>query len=186
MGIPTITTPRLTLRPFSEQDAEALHRILGIQGILQYFPNPDPPPLERVQRLIAHQLQHWEEHNLGWWAVEPRHQPQLIGWCGLQFLPETDETEVGYLLDKAFWGQGLATEGAQASLRYGFETLELETIIALVLPENIASRRVIEKLGMPFVNEAHYFGIDLYRYVLDRVDFRPQSAPMQVTANHAR
>ena len=72
MNIPTLTTPRLTLRPFTEADAEPLHRILNEDGILRYFPRPEPPDLARVQRLIAGQLQHWEEHGLGWWAVELR------------------------------------------------------------------------------------------------------------------
>ena len=70
MNIPTLTTPRLTLRPFTEADAEPLHRILNEDGILRYFPRPDPPDLARVERLVAGQLRHWEEHGLGWWAVE--------------------------------------------------------------------------------------------------------------------
>jgi ribosomal-protein-alanine N-acetyltransferase len=175
MSIPTITTPRLVLRPFADDDAPALHQILSVPGVLRYFPNTQPPPLEKVHKLVSHQLQHWHEHNLGWWAVEPRQEKVFIGWCGLQYLPETDETEVAYLLAKPYWGQGLATEGARASLRYGFETLELEIIIGLVHPENIASQRVIEKLGMPFTNEARYFGIDVYRYALNRSDFKPES-----------
>lgn len=173
MTIPTLRTRRLRLRPFEEADSERLHRILGEEGILRYFPNPEPPPLERVERLVAHQLEHWEEHRLGWWAVEPIEDPELIGWVGLQFLPETGETEVAYLLSKAYWGQGLATEGARASLQFGFEKLGLETIIALVHPENWASIRVIEKLAMRFVDQANYFGMDLYRYSLDVSSWNP-------------
>jgi ribosomal-protein-alanine N-acetyltransferase len=89
----------------------------------------------------------------------------------LQFLPETDEIEVAYLLGKLYWGQGLATEAALAGLRYGFQVLELETIVAIVHPENAASRRVIEKLGMPFAEHAHYFGMDVCRYVMERASF---------------
>lgn len=173
MTIPTLRTRRLRLRPFEEADSERLHCILGEEGILRYFPNPEPPPLERVERLVAHQLEHWEEHRLGWWAVEPIEDPELIGWVGLQFLPETGETEVAYLLSKAYWGQGLATEGARASLQFGFEKLGLETIIALVHPENWASIRVIEKLAMRFVDQANYFGMDLYRYSLDVSSWNP-------------
>ena len=77
MNIPTLTTSRLTLRPFTEADAEPLHRILNEDGILRYFPRPDPPDLARVERLIAGQLRHWEEHGLGWWAVELRSTSEL-------------------------------------------------------------------------------------------------------------
>ena len=169
---PTVKTERLVLRPFSEGDAAPLHQILGVEGVLCYFPSPDPPALEQVQRLVAHQIKHWQEHGLGWWALEPRHSPELIGWCGLQYLPETDQVEVAYLLGKDHWGQGLATEAAVASLHFGFEALNLDAIIALVHPENRASRRVIEKLDMSFVDRCHLWGIDLYRYSIDSSAFR--------------
>lgn len=165
--IPTIKTERLVLRPFAESDAVPLHGILAVEGVLRYFPSSDPPSLEKVQRLVAHQIKHWQEHGLGWWAVEPRHTRALAGWCGLQYLPETDQVEVAYLLGKDHWGQGLATEAALASIYFGFDTLNLETIIALVHPENLASQRVIEKLDMSFVDQCHLWGLDLFRYSIE-------------------
>lgn len=176
MGIPTITTARLILRPFVEADAGPLHRILNEKDILRYFPNPDPLPLERVRKFVARQIAHWDENGYGWWAVEPREPrsgQEMIGWDGLQFLPETGEIEVGYLLSKAHWGKGLATEGGLASLQFGFQTLGLESIIAIVHPDNKASQRVIEKLGMSLVDRNNYFGMDCFRYILDRRDYRP-------------
>ena len=118
--------------------------------------------------MIAHQLEHWQEHGYGWWAVELTTTGEFIGWCGLQFLPKTEETEVGYLLGKPCWGQGLATEGAQASLLYGFEDIGLKTVVAIVHPENIASQRVIEKLGMSFTGQARYFGMPCCHYTIER------------------
>jgi ribosomal-protein-alanine N-acetyltransferase len=168
MKIPTITTYRLILRPFCEADVEPLHTILGEKDILRYFPNPNPPSIERVQKFIAHQLDHWAEHKYGWWAVEPITREGLIGWNGLQCLPETGEVEIGYLLCRSHWGKGLATEGARVGLKFGFEAFELDRIIALVHPENKASIRVVEKLGMPFVDRANYFGMDINRYAMDR------------------
>ncbi len=179
MKIPTLTTARLVLRPFTEGDVDALYSILSQDGIMCYFPGSTPPSRERVQKLIAKQLSHWETYNLGWWAVEPRVGGQddrvpepdgLIGWNGLQYLPETDEVEVGYLLSKPYWGQGLTTEAGQASLAYGFETLGLHTIIAVVHPENTASQRVAEKLGLTFTGEAVYFDMPVYRYVIKAED----------------
>ena len=168
MNIPTLTTARLVLRGFTEDDVDPLHRILSDADVLRYFPDPNPPPRERVQKIIAHQLQHWEQHGNGWWALEPRSNKGLIGWSGLQFISETAEVEVGYLLGKPFWGQGLATEAAQASVRYGFEQLGLETIVAIVHPQNIASQRVAEKLGLSFVDRTRYFGMDCYHYMMER------------------
>jgi ribosomal-protein-alanine N-acetyltransferase len=171
MEIPTLETARLVLRPFAESDAGPLCRILSEKGILRYFPNPEAPPLDKVQRLVARQLEHWAEHGLGWWAVEARQDPELIGWCGLQFLPELEEVEVGYLLSRAYWGQGLTTEAAFASVQHGFERLELAKIVALAHPENGASRRVAEKLGMRLVGPILLWGLDLCRYEVDRGSF---------------
>jgi ribosomal-protein-alanine N-acetyltransferase len=172
MEIPTITTARLRLRPFCEEDVDALHNILSEKDIMRYFPRPTSPSRERVHKLIAKQLRHWETYNLGWWAVETRPGGELIGWNGLQYLPETDEVEIGYLLRHAYWGQGLTPEGGRAGLAYGFETLGLDTIIAVMHPENIASQRVAEKLGMTFTGEAVYFEMPVYRYVIEDQDFQ--------------
>jgi ribosomal-protein-alanine N-acetyltransferase len=176
MSIPTITTARLLLRPLAESDADPLYRVMADRDVMRYFPRPDPPSREQIERLITAQLKHWAEHRFGWWAVQLRASGTLIGWSGLQFLPETDETEVAYLLGKDYWGRGLATEAARAGLRFGFETLELERIVAIVHPENAASRRVIEKLGMQFVDRARYFGMDCCRYVLERSAYQPPPA----------
>jgi ribosomal-protein-alanine N-acetyltransferase len=165
MNSPTVQTARLTLRPFAAADAVPLHRILSEEGVLRYFPGPQPPDLARVERLIERQLRHWEEHDHGWWAVESRASGQLIGWNGLQYLPDTDEVEIGYLLAKNQWGQGLAVEGGLVGLRYGFAELGLERIIAVVHVENSASMRVAEKLGLVYDVQTEYFGIPVNRYV---------------------
>ncbi len=167
-SIPTLTTARLTLRPLSEDDAPALLQLLNTGDVLRYFPNPAPPDRARVERLIAHHLGHWAERGLGWWAVEQRAQSGLIGCAGLEYLPETLETEVAYLLSRDYWGRGLATEAARAALQFGFETLRLETIIGLVHPENRASSHVLEKLGLTFVDRQMYFGLEMNRYAAQR------------------
>ena len=168
MDIPAITTRHLTLRAFIEQDAAPLHRIFGAQGVLRYFPSSQPPTLDQVRKIVAGQLTHWEKYGYGWWATVLRSENTFIGWSGLQFLPDTDEIEIAYLLDPDYWGRGLATEAAQAGLRYGLQDLGLQTIVAIVHPENAASRRVIDKLDMSFVEQKPYFGMDCCRYVTAR------------------
>jgi len=169
-----VLTERLILRAFRKDDVEPLVHILAEEGVLRYFPNTTPPPLERVQRLVSGQIDHWGEHGYGWWAVELRARDEpLIGWAGLTYLPETDETEVAYLLGKPFWGRGLATEAARASLRYGFEDLGIETIVGIVHPDNLASQRVLAKAGLTYVERAHYFGMDVLRYAAERSAWVP-------------
>ena len=164
--IPTLTTPRLTLRPFAPEDAISLHRIMNEPNIMQYFPNTAALDMERVQKIIERQLGQYETYNLGWWAVFLQGGPDLIGWNGLQYLPETDEVEIGYLLSMQFWGRGYATEGAKASLEFGFETLGLEQIIGLIHPDNTGSQNVLKKCGLQYFEQKEYFGIQLFRCLL--------------------
>lgn len=167
MNVPIIKTERLALRPFTLDDVESLYQVLQVPGVLDYFPISAPPEIDRVYKLIQGQLDHWQEHGYGWWAIEPLADPQLIGWSGLQYLPDTDETEIGYLLGRPFWGRGLATESAIASLHFGFHTLQLKRIVGIVHPEHIASQRVLEKIGLQFVRQAEYFGMQCFQYSID-------------------
>jgi ribosomal-protein-alanine N-acetyltransferase len=168
ISIPTLLTNNLTLRPIHPTDAASLYRIYNTDGVLQYFPNTTPPPLEKVDRFVARQLAHWEEYGYGNWAVTTHDSSEIIGWAGLQFLPETSETEVGYLLDKAHWGKGYATEAARASLEFGFKNFNFLEIIALVEPDNIASLKVAAKCGLVAVERKVYWGVEMVRHVLKR------------------
>jgi len=169
--IPVLNLESITLRPMRLEDAPVLLRIHQREGVLRYFPNPNPPPIERVQRFIAGQAVHWEQHACGNWAIVLNGQDEIIGWAGLQFLTETRETEVGYLLDQPHWGKGYATQAALASLKDGFNRLALTEIIGLVHPENLASYRVLEKCDMTFLEQKQYFGMEMRRYRVERDDF---------------
>ena len=100
---------------------------------------------------------HPQHPELGLWATIHKATSQFIGRCGL--LPWTidgqNEVEVAYLISKAYWGQGLGTEAAQAILDYGFEKLNLSRLICLIDQENLASIKVAEKIGMTFEKEGH-------------------------------
>ena len=164
---PSIQLTDLTLRPLQEEDADQLFRIYQTEGVLKFFPNPNPPAFEKVQRFIHNQQSHWEKYGYGNWGIVPEGETEIIGWAGLQFLPELDETEVGFLLDRPFWGRGYATEAARASLQFGFNRFKLDHIIALVHPENRASMRVIDKSGMEYQETLTLWGIKLRRYRID-------------------
>jgi len=171
-----IQTPRLTLRAFTEEDIDPMTRILGEEGVLRYFPRTDPPPRDRVERMIAGLIQHWAERGCGLWAVESRQTGELMGRAGLQYLPEASQVEVDFILGRDHWGRGYATEAGRASVRHGFEALGLERIVGVAHPENLASRRVLEKLGMRFVEVVHFFGMDCCRYEVDGPQYAAVSA----------
>ena len=166
---PSIHTSRLILNQLQLEDAGALFRIYQTKGVLQYFPNPTPPTFEKVQRFIQSQQAHWDKYGYGNWGIVPEGEDEIIGWAGLQFLPELNETEVGFLLNKPFWGKGYATEAARASLMFGFNRYKLDHLIALVHPENLASMRVIDKCGMAYQETLALWGISLKRYRINRL-----------------
>ena len=161
---PAIQTKRLTLRPLVSTDAEVLHKSYQARGVLQYFPSTTVPTLERVHHYIKRQLDHWGRHGYGIYGIVPKGEKYIIGWAGLQFVSELNETEVAYFLDKSHWNKGFATEAARASIRFGFDNCDLDHIIALVHPENTASRHVIDKCKFVYAETIHLWGIDLMRH----------------------
>lgn len=165
-------TNRLIFRALTPEDASCLYGIYQHQGVLQYFPNPKPPSLAKVMQSIEAQQDHWHEHGYGNWAVVEKGSSNLMGWAGLQYLPELNETEVGFLLDNSFWGKGYATEAAEASLQYGFER-GLKYLVGLVHPENVASRRVLEKCGLVYDRSLQIWGINLMHYCIEKTSPRP-------------
>jgi len=167
-SIPTLATERLILRPITQDDVDAFLAIMGKAEIMRYFPNPAPMVLERVLRYVNGQIGHWQKYGLGHWAVVLRGSDTLIGWCGLQYLAETDETEVAYCFDQPYWGKGFATEAAQASLDYGFKTAGLKSIVGLTHTQNTASQNVLKKIGLQYVGDYDYFGMLCCKFVLSR------------------
>ncbi|MFN8383742.1 MAG: GNAT family N-acetyltransferase [Anaerolineales bacterium] len=164
--IPMITTGRLVMRPFTLGDRNVLFEIVQEPDIFRYFPSKDAWAMEKVERYIQYQIAHWQKFDYGHWAVVMRETGQIIGWNGLEYLPETNETEVGYLFSRAAWGKGYATESASAIVRFGLKRVGLKEIIGLTDPENIASQRVLEKSGLSFTRKEIYFGMEMFRYAI--------------------
>jgi len=171
-SIPRLETARLVLRPLAAADLDDYTRHIFVDDeVMRYLPKRDLTPGERAERTIAAFAEHWSQRGYGVWAVTDKLTGQFIGHCGLNFVPEAGEVEVLYALRKDRWGQGFATEAAQASARFGLEYAGLARLIALAVPANIASRRVMEHLGFQYEKDAHYFGLDLAYYVLPRERF---------------
>jgi ribosomal-protein-alanine N-acetyltransferase len=168
MDIPSYNTHRLILRGFTPADINLLDEIVSDPDVVRYFPLSTPWPRDITQKWVEKHWSHWEQHKFGWWALIYRETSKLLGWCGLGQLEETGEIEVLYLLDKSHWGMGLATEAAQFSIDYAFQVLNLDVVIGLTHPNNIASQKVLQKIGLAFNKEAKYFGMDLYKFSIDK------------------
>jgi len=183
MEIPAIETRRLILRAFRDGDAVLLASMMADPETVRYFPFKEPPKPEQVERMVLAQSHHWDKFGHGWWAVEVKEGHEFAGWCGLQYLPDTEEIEVGYLLAKHLWGQGLATEACSTAVRFAFQELGLESLVGIVHPDNVGSKRVLEKVGGVVSRADRYFDMPCIRYVLTReaYDTAPGNTDGQVT-----
>jgi RimJ/RimL family protein N-acetyltransferase len=174
--MPEVETERLLMRMFTPGDVERHLSVVTHPEFMRYFPAHFSPSRDGVERGIAARLEHWERHGYGQWALTEKGRGELFGYCGLRYLPETDEVELLYGIDPAHWGRGLTTEAAKASVRFGFEEARLARIMAVANPLNTGSRRVMEKAGLRYEKNALYFEMDCAYYALDREDFRPDAS----------
>jgi len=174
-----IETSRLRLRQFTLNDLDELYRIYRDPDLSQYIANEKPLSLEQTKAALTCIIENWQKHNFGVWAVIYKKYQKLIGHCGLKFLENTSEIQVGYLLLKAYWGRGLGTEAASSVLNYGFEVVNLPKIVAVTKPDNIASRRVMEKIGMEYEKDAYYYYNDVVYYSISQKAYRSlQESPI--------
>jgi ribosomal-protein-alanine N-acetyltransferase len=147
---PALETARLRLRRWMPADREPFAAMNADPRVMQYF----PAPLSREESdALADRIEaHVDEHGFGLWAVEIPGVTLFAGYVGLA-VPRfeahfTPCVEVGWRLAAAHWGHGYATEGARAAVHFGFATLGLDEIVSFTVPAHVASRRVMERLGM--------------------------------------
>jgi RimJ/RimL family protein N-acetyltransferase len=143
-----LETLRLRLRRWRDEDFETFVRWHADPQLMRHMGKPTFPREEVKGIFERHQL-HWEEHGFGLWAAEEKETGALVGRVGLAYhrLWPADP-EVGWLIDPARQGRGLATEAGAACIDYGFGELGFPRIVSICMPENLTSRRVMEKLGL--------------------------------------
>lgn len=144
-------TPRLLLRPVHPFDENALLVLFGDAEVMRYGPGAQNRAW--VQQWLRDARESYQRWGFGPWAVVEKRRSAVIGYCGLFYFPDIagqTEIEIGYRLVRAAWGQGYATEAALAVRDYAQSVLCLPRLVALIEPQNRASIRVAEKLGMRY------------------------------------
>ncbi len=112
------------------------------------------------------------KHGYGAWLIKDKNDGKVIGGCDFDAAEVGGGVELGYIIGKAYWGKGIATETAKAAVRFGFETVKMERIVGVVVPENTASWRVLERLGFVYEKSTQAYGWDELRYyILQREQF---------------
>ena len=155
--VDSLVTPSLELRPFTDADATAMHRIYSDPVVMRYVATGPAANLAATERLLNDYSVHQRAQGFSFWGVRERTTGTLIGDAGLYRTP-AGEVELGYTLGYAWWGRGYATEAARAWLDAAFGELGLDEVVALAEPANGASLRVLEKAGMRRVGERSAFG----------------------------
>ena len=149
---PTLHTARSRLRPFTSADADALFALHSNAHVLRYWDSPPWSDRARADRFVEVCREMAREGTGARVAMDRVSDGAFVGWCGLsQWNPDYRSASLGYCLTEAAWGQGYATEAAGALLRWAFDTLDLNRVQAETDTRNVASARVLEKLG--FVGE---------------------------------
>jgi ribosomal-protein-alanine N-acetyltransferase len=148
---PVLSTPHLILRDLRPTDLNDLYEYASDPEIDHHVPWEHYKNIEEARENLNEYLEEYEKDGLGAWGIEHRADKKLIGIINTS-IPHSihRRVEVGYTISRAYWGRGLATEALQAVIQFGFEKMELFRIEAVVLPENIASAKVLLKAGMQF------------------------------------
>ncbi len=170
-----LETERLVGEPVEERHRAAAIELFGDPRVAAWiWPGEFDGPRSEAQadEILERFRAHWADHGFGWWWLRERATDELVGEVGLQWttIEGAAMVEVGWTLFPRSWGHGFATEGARAALEFGFEGAGLESIVALTLEENHASRRVMERLAMVFERPCIHAG---FPHVLYRCERQP-------------
>jgi len=164
--MPVIETDRLLLRQLTLDDLDALAQLFADPEVVRHLGSGQPVSRAETETALRSIIAHWERHGFGRWATVDKETGGLIGYGGLRSFH--GEPELVYLLGRPYWGRGLATEMALACLKFGFEELKFERVIAMAKTQNVRSQRVLEKSGLRLERAANIYGIDVVCYGLSR------------------
>lgn len=148
-----LETERLYLREFKIDDAQLLIDLNSNPNVVRYTGDGAVKNLEEAKRILADIIFPQYLNKMGRWAVHLKSNDEFIGWCGLKYIADDNEIDLGYRFFEKHWGKGFATESARAIMDHGINTLKLKKIIALAAKENTASINVLKKLGMTYLED---------------------------------
>jgi RimJ/RimL family protein N-acetyltransferase len=165
-----IETDRLTLRPYLPGEAPLIHRLIGDSRV--FFWRSEPGTLKEAEDRLAKSLANHLGTGLGLWAVflkgRADDKSTFLGQVFLQNLDDSELIEIGYQFIPDAWGNGYATEAARALIDHGFRTLQLDRIVAVALPDNKPSLRVLQRLGLPYIEDRMHADLEHKFFALTR------------------
>jgi RimJ/RimL family protein N-acetyltransferase len=173
----TLQTDRLTLRMLREADLDAYAEMCADPEVMRYIGDGQPLARPMAWRNLAMMVGHWSLRGYGLWGVEERSSGVLVGRIGCWNPEGWPGFEVGWMLRRAFWGRGYATEAAGAALQFAFTRLGQPQVISLIHPENAASIRVAGRLGERLVESTEVIGRPALVYRITREEWEAPNEP---------
>ena len=156
---------RLYFREFMIEDAEGLYLLNLDPEVIRYTGDPPFESITAAKHFIEN-YDHYQLYGFGRWAMIRKEDDAFLGWCGIKY-NEDKEIDIGFRLMKKYWNRGYASEAALATINFSRSSLKINILVARAAKENIASLRVLEKLGFSYVNRVECHGIkDAMRFVL--------------------
>ncbi|WP_018923127.1 GNAT family N-acetyltransferase [Salsuginibacillus kocurii] len=163
-----LETKRMQLREMTEQDVDLLMEIFSDPVTMRYYPSTKTRA--EAERWIRWNQRNYKETGAGLWICEHKETGTFLGQCGIvpQRVDEVIESEIGYLFVRKQWGQGFATEAAEAVKQQGFQIMGIKRFISIILTENIPSIKVAERIGMSFEKKHIRKGRDMFIYSIEK------------------
>lgn len=162
-----MTTERLRLRRFLSGDGAAMYDLNSDPEVLRYTGDLPFADLAEAEAFVISYDQ-YVRYGLGRWVVTDKTSGDFLGWCGLKYSPELDETDLGFRFFRREWNKGYATESARACIEYAFGRLGLHRLVGRAMQDNSASIRVLEKAGFRYWKDFDFEGYPGVYYLLEK------------------
>ena len=161
------TTDHLRLRRFLTGDGQAMYELNSDPEVLRYTGDPPFADGDAAEAFVS-AYDHYVHYGLGRWVVTDKVSGDFLGWCGLKYSPELEETDLGFRFFRRHWNKGYATESARACVEYAFGRLGLQRLVGRAMRANSASVRVLEKVGFQYWKDFDFEGQPGVYYLLEK------------------
>jgi len=174
-----LETERLILREFRESETEGIFELDSNPEVHKYLGKNPITTYKQAEDIITFFEEQYKERGIGRFAAFEKSSGEFIGWSGLKLNTGekeelngfTDFIDIGYRFISRFWGKGYASESAFACLDFGFKEMNYDVIYGAADVENIGSNKILQKIGLQFVNEFGFKGVDVNWYELKKSDY---------------
>jgi len=157
-----IETDRLIIRDFVKENVQGIFELDSNPAVHTFLGNKPIHTMEQAEQIVDYIMGQYETYGMGRWAIIDKENGEFVGWTGLKYedkvRKEFNYYDIGYRLKENYWGKGIATETAIASLKYGFETMNLSEIGGAADVNHAASNKILRKIGLQFVDTFEYEG----------------------------